>query len=89
MFNLFRDFDQELTQSAKLQHLFQKINCDGLSNCIAALESQHNNTRFSQVLSSGSSFDRFNSKHSRGHGRGGNSRGRGSQVRGSSVHGRG
>ena len=42
MFNLFRDFDQELTQNAKLQHLFQKINCNGLSNCIAALEFQHN-----------------------------------------------
>ena len=111
MFNLFRDFDQELTKNAKLQHLFQKINCDGLSNRIATLEYQHNlndllfdqainhkatilskyqiDTRFSQVSSAGSTFDRFNSKYSRGRGRGGNSRGRGSSIRGSSVRGRG
>ena len=37
MFNLYRDFDQELTQNAKLQHLFQKVNSDGHANCIAAL----------------------------------------------------
>ena len=109
--NLYRDFDQELTQNAKLQHLFQKVNSDGLANCIAALESQHNlinlsfdqtinhlatiisksqnNTRFSQVFSAGSSFDRFNSgRNSRGRGRGGNSRRRRSPGRGS-ARGRG
>jgi len=107
MFNLFRDFDQELTQNAKLQHLFQKIKCDGISNCIAALESQHNLndllfdqainhiatilfksqniTRFSQVSSARSSFDRFISKYSRGRGRGGNGRERGSPVRGKGI----
>ena len=41
------------------------------------------------MSSARSSFDRFNSKHSRDRGRGGNSRGRGSPVRDSSVHGRG
>ena len=41
------------------------------------------------MLSPGSSFNRLNSKHSRGRGRGGNSRGRGSRVRGNSVRGRG
>ena len=42
MFNLYRDSGQELIQNATLQHLFQKVNSDGLANCIAALESQHN-----------------------------------------------
>ena len=105
MFNLYRDFDQELTQNAKLQHLFQKVNSDGLANCIAALESQHNlnnlsfdqainhiatiisksqnNTRFSQVSSAGSTFDRFNSgRSSRGRAQGGRERGRQNPGRG-------
>ena len=37
IFNLYRDFDQELTQNAKLNHLFQKVNSDGFANCVAVL----------------------------------------------------
>ena len=53
VFNLYRDVDQELTQNTKLQHFFQKVNSDGLTNCIAALESQYNfnNLSFDQAIS--------------------------------------
>ena len=52
IFNLYHDFDQELTQNAKLQHLFRKINSDGLANCIAVLEFRHNldNLSFGQTI---------------------------------------
>ena len=42
MFNLYREHDQELTNNSKLQHLFRKIQCSDLSNCVASLESEHN-----------------------------------------------